>query len=291
MIGSIRHRQRRATGNLLLLPGALWLVVLFLVPLAVMVAVSFGSTNIVNQPVYGWHPGNYTQVMHSDYLQVAVRTLVYGVVTTAISLVVSYPVGYVIARYGGRARGLLISLILLPWLVDYLIRIYAWVVLLSDQGVVNSALHFLGMHGNPPVQFLNTPFAVIGGLVYGYFPFMVLPIYGTLEQLDGSLIEAGRDLYGSSWATFRHVTWPLSRAAAGVGCLLVFLPVLGDFATAQLLGGTSTFMLGNLIGTQFLESGSPNLGAVLTVLLSAALLAAIVIGGRIIGRRNLERIL
>jgi spermidine/putrescine transport system permease protein len=291
MTGSARHRQRRIAGNALLLPGALWLIVLFLVPLAVMVAVSFGTTNIVNQPVYGWNPGNYAQILHSDYLQVAVRTLVYALITTAVSLVVSYPVAYVIARYGGRAKGVLICLILLPWLVDYLIRIYAWVVLLSNQGVVNSFLAFLGVHGNPPVQFLNTPLAVIGGLVYGYFPFMVLPIYGTLEQLDGRLIEAGRDLYGSRWATFRHVTWPLSRAAAGVGCLLVFLPVLGDFATAQLLGGTGTFMLGNLIGSQFLESGSPNLGAVLTVLLSVVLLVAIVVAGSVLGKRNLERVL
>jgi spermidine/putrescine transport system permease protein len=274
------HRYR--LWNLFLLPGALWLLALFVVPLAVVVAVSLATTNIVNQPVFGWNPDNFSQMLEPYYVPLLLRTVGYAGATTVLSLLIGYPLAYTIARFGGRYKSVLVALILLPWFVDYLVRIYAWVVILGNEGVMNGILRAFGLPGDPPVQFLNTPFAVIGGLVYGYFPFMVLPVYAALEQMDPALIEAGKDLYGTPRQTFWHVTWPATLPAVAAGAILVFLPALGDFATAQLLGGANTYMAGNLISDQFQASGYPPLGAALTVALMVVLLVAIVASRRLL---------
>ena len=208
-------------------------------------------------------------------MPVLVRTVAFAAGATVACLVLALPTAYAIARYGGRRKHLLIALFVLPWFVDYLVRIYAWVVLLSPDGLVNSWLRSLGVSGDPPVSFLNTWFAVVAGLTYSYFPFMILPVYAALEALDPRLIEAGKDLYGGRWATFRHVTVPVARAGIVAGCILVFLPSIGDFATAQLLGGPNTYMLGNLIADQF-NGGDWTLGAAMTVLVMSGLLIAIV---------------
>jgi spermidine/putrescine transport system permease protein len=268
-------RSRLALWRIFLLPGVIWLTALFVVPLGLVVAVSLARTNIVGLPDYGFNLGNFRQVFQSYYLPVIIRTLVYALSATAVILLLAYPTAYTIARFGGRFRNALIVCVVLPWFVDYLVRIYAWVVILGNNGLANGILHGLGMHGSPPVQFLNRPWAVIGGLVYSYFPFMVLPIYAALEQMDGQLIEAGRDLYGTGRQTFWHVTLPVTRPGVIAGVVLTLLPCLGDFATAQLLGGSSTYMVGNLIADQFGNVGDITFGSALTVVVMSALLVVI----------------
>ena len=164
---------------------------------------------------------------------------------------------------------MLIAAIVVPFFASYLIRMYAWSALLSDDGVVNSALRKTGLTDG--VQFLNTPYAVIGGLVYGYVVFMILPVYASLERMDVSLIEAGKDLYHGPLRTFLSVTLPATRAGLFGGMLLVFLPALGDFVSAQLLGGPKTYMIGNLIQQQFLEGQNWPLGSAMTVAMMVAL--------------------
>jgi spermidine/putrescine transport system permease protein len=269
----------------MLLPGALWLVLLFVAPFGVVVAVSLGTTDIIGRPILGFYPENYQQVFDPLFLPVMLRSLGFAVATTVLCLLLGYPVAYTIARYGGRYKNLLIILIILPWFADYLVRIYAWLVILGNEGVVNGALEALGFPGSPPVVFLNTPFAVVGGLVYDYLPFMILPIYAALERLNPSLIEAGKDLYGSPAQTFFHVTWPATIQGVVAGAVLVGLPAVGDFATAYILGGPNTYMIGNLIQDQFSGGGYWPFGAALTIVLMAALSVLMVVYLRSASRR------
>lgn len=250
-----------------LLPPGAWLVALYVMPLAIVVAVSFGTVDELGRPVFGWIPGNYDVVFSSTLLWPFVHSILFALATTVLSLLVGYPAAYTIARYGGRYRHVLLGLILLPWFVDYLVRIYAWVVLFGDDGVVNHLLARAGLGGSPPVTFLNTPWAVIGGLLYSYFPFMVLAVYSAVDRLDPALIEAGKDLYGTPWQTFLHVTWPASIQGVLAGCVLVFLPSAGDFVNAQLLGGPGTYEIGNLIQGQFAGGGYWPYGAAMAIVL------------------------
>jgi spermidine/putrescine transport system permease protein len=194
------------------------------------------------------------------------------VATTALCLLIGYPVAYYIARFGGRYKHLLIAAVVLPFFVNYLVRTYAWAALLADEGLVNNWLVELGLSGGP-IQMINTPYAVIGGLVYGYMAFMILPVYGALERMDPALVEAGKDLYGTPWQTFRHVTWPQTFQGVLAGCVLVFLPAVGDFISAQLLGGSDTYMIGNLIQQQFYGANNWPFGAALTIVMMPFLMA------------------
>jgi spermidine/putrescine transport system permease protein len=257
--------------RLALLPGALWLVLLFIAPFAIVIAVSLGTTDILGKPIFGWYPENYQQVFDPLFIPVILRSVGFAAATTVACLVIGYPVAYTVARYGGRFKNLLIVLIILPWFADYLVRIYAWLVILGNQGVVNGLLHSVGFPGTPPIIFINTPFAVVGGLVYDFLPFMILPIYAALERMNPSLIEAGKDLYGSPAQTFIHVTWPATIQGVVAGSVLVGLPAVGDFATAQILGGPNTYMIGNLIQDQFTNGGYWPFGAALTIVMMAGL--------------------
>lgn len=260
-----------------LLPGGLVLGLLFLVPLGLVVAFSFGTVDVLGRPQFGTSVFNYEQVFQPYYLPVLGRTLLLAALTTIVCALVGYPVAYVAVRFAGRFGPVLIAAVVLPWLVDYLVRIYAWKALLADDGLVNGALGALGLG---QVRMLGTQWAVLGGLVYGYFPLMVLPIYAALTQLDPALINAGKDLYGTPRQTFWHVTLPATASGVVGGALLVFLPALGDFATAQFLGGPSSTMLGNLITGQFLESGSQTFGSALTVTLIVLLLIGVAVTSR-----------
>jgi spermidine/putrescine transport system permease protein len=254
----------------LVLPG-LWLLALYLVPIGFIAAVSVATVDFIGNPVYGWNTGNYHEVLSSTFLPPLEHSLLYALATTIICLAVGYPTAYVIARYGGRLRHVLVALLILPWFADYLVRIYAWVALFGDKGLVNGVLHDFGMGGAPPVTFLNTTWAVIGGLVYSYFPFMILPIYAAVERMDSALVEAGKDLYATPFRTFLHVTLPETFQGVLGGCVLVFLPAAGDFANAQLLGGPNQTMIGNLIQDQFSGSGDWPLGSAMTVVFMAIL--------------------
>jgi spermidine/putrescine transport system permease protein len=243
-----------------LFPGAIWLGLFFVAPFVIAVLISLGTTNEFGGVTYGWNTEHYADALDPLFAPVLLRSVGYAAATAALCLLIGYPVAYCIARYGGRRRNLLIAAILAPFLINYLVRTYAWVALLADEGLVNSLL-------DSTVRFLNTPWAVIGGLVYGYLGFMILPIYASLERMDPALIEAGKDLYGSPRQTFWHVTWPQTLPGVLAGSLLVFLPAVGDFVSAQLLGGPDTYMVGNLIQQQFFGADNWPFGAALTIAL------------------------
>jgi spermidine/putrescine transport system permease protein len=250
-----------------LIPGGLWLLLFFAVPLGIVLAISFGTTDDLGAAIYGWYPENYSRAFDPLFLPVLLRSVGYSLATVVLCLVLGYPVAYYIARFGGRHKNILIALVVLPFFVNYLVRTYAWVAILSDEGILNGLLG-----REEPIQFLNNSFAVIGGLVYGYLAFMILPVYAALDRMDPALIEAGKDLYGSRWDTFRHVTWPTTFQGVLAGTVLVFLPAVGDFVSAQLLGGPGTYMVGNLIQQQFFGAENWPFGAALTTLLMLFLL-------------------
>jgi spermidine/putrescine transport system permease protein len=273
--------------HFMLAPAGVWLLVLFAIPLGIVLAVSLGTTDPLYQAVYGWHPGNFADVFDPLFAPVLLRSVGYALATVALCLVIGYPIAYYIARFGGRWKTLLIALVVLPFLVNYLVRTYAWVAILSDEGLVNGILVDTGVAENG-VRMVNTSWAVIGGLVYGYLAFMILPLYAALDRMDPALIEAGKDLYGTRWQTFWHVTWPAAFQGVAAGCVLVFLPAVGDFIAAQLLGGPDTYMVGNLIQQQFLEAQNWPFGAALTIVMMAFLLIWMLVYLRSAGRASGE---
>jgi spermidine/putrescine transport system permease protein len=248
-----------------LIPGGLWLLALFAAPLVFLLALSFGYTDDLGEALYGWNPENYSRVFDADLLPVLVRSVGFALATVVLCLLIGYPVAYYIAIFGGRWKNVLLALVVLPFFVNYLVRTYAWIAMLGDDGLVNGVL-------GGDLRFLNTPYAVIGGLVYGFLAFMILPVYASLDRMDPSLIEAGKDLYGGPWQTFRNVTWPHTMQGVLAGSVLVFLPAVGDFVSASLLGGPDDVMVGNLIQQQFQASDNWPFGAALTVVMMAFLL-------------------
>ena len=264
-----RSAQRTKLWGLLLALPTAWMVTFFVSSMVIVVLLSFGRTTNDGFPAFATSTANYRTLWSDVYLELFVRSLVYALATVVISVLIAYPVAYAIALHGGRYKNVLIAAIVVPFFASYLIRMYAWKALLSDEGLVNSGLGETGLSDG--ITFLNTPVAVVGGLVYGFVVFMILPIYASLERLDVSLIEAGKDLYHGPVRTFFSVTLPATRAGLFGGCLLVFLPALGDFVSAQLLGGASTYMIGNLVQQQFVEGQNWPLGSALTVGMMLAL--------------------
>jgi spermidine/putrescine transport system permease protein len=248
-----------------LVPGGVWLVLLFVTPLAFLLALSFGYTDDLGEAIYGTRLDNYERLIDPAYVPVLLRSVGFALAAVALCLLIGYPVAYYIAIFGGRWKNVLIVLVVLPFFINYLIRTYAWIAMLGDDGLVNGVF-------DTSIRFINTPWAVIGGLVYGFLAFMILPIYAALDRMDPSLIEAGKDLYGGPWETFRHVTWPHTVGGVLAGSVLVFLPAVGDFVAASLLGGPEEVMIGNLIQQQFQASDNWPFGAALTIAMMTVLL-------------------
>jgi spermidine/putrescine transport system permease protein len=230
-----------------------------------VLALSFGYTDDLGEAIYGFEFTNYERVFDPDLIPVLLRSVGFALAAVVICLLIGYPVAYYIAIFGGRWKNVLLALVVLPFFVNYLIRTYAWIAMLGDDGLVNGLL-------DTSIRFINTPYAVIGGLVYGFLAFMILPIFASLDNMDRSLIEAGKDLYGGPWQTFRHVTLPQSYQGILAGSVLVFLPAVGDFVAASLLGGPEDVMIGNLIQQQFQASDNWPFGAALTIVMMAFLL-------------------
>ena len=248
-----------------LVPGGLWLLLLFVVPVVLVLALSFGYTDDLGEAIYDTRLGNYERLVDPDYLPVLFRSAGFALAAVALCLLIGYPVAYYIAVFGGRWKNVLLALVVLPFFVNYLIRTYAWIAMLGDDGLVNGVL-------DSSIRLINTPWAVVGGLVYGFLAFMILPIYAALDRMDPALIEAGKDLYGGPWETFRHVTLPHTIQGVLAGSVLVFLPAVGDFVAASLLGGPEEVMIGNLIQQQFQASDNWPFGAALTIAMMAFLL-------------------
>jgi spermidine/putrescine transport system permease protein len=265
-----RPARRERLWSWLLVPGTIWMSLFFVSALLLIVAMSFGTTDALGNPLFGTSLDNVRAIFQETYLRVILRSFLYAGAASTICLLLGYPVAYVIARHGGRYKNALIAMLVIPFFANYLVRMYGWQTILSDEGFLLTWLRDLGIPAS--FQILDTSGAVIGGLVYGYAVFMVLPLYASLERMDGSLIEAGRDLYGSAFQTFLHVTVPASRAGAYAGLALVFLPAMGDFISAQLLGGPDNLMIGNLIQDKFFAGQNWPLGAALTMVLMVLLL-------------------
>jgi spermidine/putrescine transport system permease protein len=248
-----------------LIPGGVWLLLLFVTPLVFLLALSFGYTDDLGEAIYGTRLNNYERLIDPAYVPVLLRSVGFAVAAVLLCLVIGYPVAYYIAIFGGRWKHVLIALVVLPFFINYLIRTYAWIAMLGDDGLVNGVF-------DTSIRFINTPWAVVGGLVYGFLAFMILPIFAALDRMDPSLIEAGKDLYGGPWETFRHVTWPHTVGGVLAGSVLVFLPAVGDFVAASLLGGPEEVMIGNLIQQQFQASENWPFGAALTIAMMTVLL-------------------
>lgn len=264
-----RSAQRTTLWGALLAVPTAWMITFFVSSMVIIVLLSFGRTTNDGFPVFATSLDNYRALWNDVYLELFVRSFLFAAATVLCSVLIAYPVAYTIALHGGRYKNALIAAIVVPFFASYLIRMYAWKALLSDDGLVNSGLRASGLSSG--IAFLNTPYAVIGGLVYGFVVFMILPIYASLERLDASLIEAGKDLYHGPVRTFFAVTLPATRAGLFGGVLLVFLPALGDFVSAQLLGGANTYMMGNLVQQQFNEGQNWPLGSAMTVAMMLAL--------------------
>jgi spermidine/putrescine transport system permease protein len=258
----------------LLGPAAFWLGLFFLAPLALILAYSFGTSGVYGGLTLGFNPGNYLKVFDPLYLEIAGRTIVIAALSTLICLALGYPLAYFIALRGGRYKNILLILVMVPFWTSLLIRAYAWVVILGGNGIANRALQFLGITDGP-ISLIFTPQAVLMGMVYSYLPFMILPLYATLEKFDLSLKEAAKDLGASRWHTFWRVTFPLSMPGVIAGSILVFIPSAGEFVIPDLLGGSRTVLMGNLIQQQFLNARDWAFGSALAMMLAAILVGAI----------------
>jgi spermidine/putrescine transport system permease protein len=282
---SFFHRHRGLTPYLLLAPGVAWLAVFFIVPLGFLAYQSLQSGNIDFGYAFTWAWGNYWHAIR-DYRAQFVRSLEYAGIATLLALLISYPVAYWIAFRGGRWKNLLLLFIVAPFFVTYLIRTLAWETILSDNGfVVNTlqTLHVLGAGG----RLLATSTAVVTGITYNFLPFMALPLYVSLEQIDGRLIEAAEDLYASKLQAFLRVTLPLSLPGVVAGTLLTFIPAAGDFINAQLLGSPENHMIGNVIQSKFLELTDYPAAAAMSFILMAGILVAVAVYARIVGTEQL----
>jgi spermidine/putrescine transport system permease protein len=280
--------RRRLTPYLLILPGGLWLAIFFVIPMVVMVSVSTQTGSLEEGFKQTFDFSTYS-TMISQYHTQLIRSLVYGLVTTAICIALAYPVAYWIAFRGGRHKSTYLFLLLLPFFVTFVIRTISWQFLLSDNGIV---LGHLKQWGLLPETFhvLATPYAVVGGLVYNFMPFMVLPIYVALERIDGSLLEAASDLYSSPREAFTHVVLPLSLPGVFAGVILTFVPAASDYVNAAILGGTGQVMIGNIIETLYLTNSDYPQAAALSSILLAALLVGIFAYAKALGTRDVMEV-
>ena len=280
------HRRPEAQAWALLGPGAFWLLAFFLVPILIMLAYSVMQRGIYGGVEVGLTLEHYRRFFDPLYLDILRRTFVWSVTCTAICLLLGYPVAYAIAR-AGRWRNLLLFLVVLPFWTSFLVRTFAMIFLMRDTGLVNNWLLKSGMI-HESITILYTPFAVLTGLVYGFLPFMILPIYASLEKLDHSLLEAAEVLGARPGARFRRIILPLSMPGVVAGCLLVFIPALGSFLTADLLGGAKQLMIGNLVQNQFSAARNWPFGSAASFILMALVLVAVLIYLRVRDRAPVE---
>ncbi len=259
----------------LLAPGTIWMLAFFLVPVIVMCAYSVMPRGEYGGVDPGFTLEAYTRFLHPVYLTILERTLVLAIATTVLSALAGYPVAYTIAR-SGRWKALLLFLVVLPFWTSFLVRTFAMIFLMRDTGLINSWLIAAGLR-QEPITMLYTPFAVLAGLVYGYLPFMVLPIYASLEKLDPALLEAAEVLGARPAARFRRVTLPLSAPGLIAGCLLVFIPSLGSYLTSDLLGGAKELLIGNLVQNQFSTARNWPFGSAASFILMIVVLAAVLV--------------
>ncbi len=280
------HRHPSLTPWLLLLPGIAWLAIFFVVPLGYLAYQSLQSGLYPNYE-FTWAFENYSEALSENSEQL-IRSFVYAGIATLLALVVSYPLAYWIAFRAGRWKNVFLVLVIAPFFVTYLIRTIAWQTILADEGPVLDLLKAIGLVAEDG-RLLATTVAVVAGLTYNFLPFMVLPIYVSLEQIDRRLVEAGGDLYASPVQSFLRVTLPLSMPGVIAGTLLTFIPASGDFINAELLGGPNQQMIGNVIQSKFLALVDYPAAAALSFVLMTIILVVVALYARAVGSERLTQ--
>jgi spermidine/putrescine transport system permease protein len=283
MLRKLRE-SKSLQGILLITPTLIFMVGLLIVPLILTAIVSFGRRNADGGVIYTFTLDNYARLIgfstqcdngaatcfSSLYIDILTRSLVLALQTTLLVILLAYPLAYFIARARANQRNTFLFMVLVPLWTNFVIRVYAWMMILRTQGVLNGVLgYFAGLLKIPfvPLDMLYTPGAVLVGMVYEFLPFMILPIYTSLEKIDNSLYEAAADLGASAFQTLRRITLPLSMPGVVAGTILVFIPVMGTFIVSDILGGRQVILVGNLIQRQFLDARDPTFGSAASLIL------------------------
>jgi len=273
--------RRRLVPYWLLVPGAVWLALFFVIPMYFMGELALRTGTFTEGFSSAFEISNFSDGI-SGHTEQLVRSFRYSTAATVIALLIAYPLAYAIALRAGRWKLLLLFAVIAPFFTTYLIRTIAWQTILADQSPILDVLQFFQMVPEDG-RLLATSGAVIAGLTYNFLPFMILPIYASLERLDTSLIEAGKDLYGSSTQTFLRVTLPITMPGIVAGVLLTFIPAVGDYINAELLGGAQNSMIGNVIQSLYLEQRNYPEAAALSFIMMAAILVVVLVYLRLAG--------
>jgi spermidine/putrescine transport system permease protein len=282
---SLRNRITARLGAVVLVaPGVVWLVAFFLVPLAIIFVFSLGTKDAGGHVILD-HLGfqNYVKATRPEYLPAFANSIRYAAITTILSLAIGYPIAYWISRYGGQRKILLLILVMLPFWTSYLIRTYAWMIILRDNGVLNGILQATGLIQEPLIL-LNTDVSVILGMTYGFLPFAILPLFVSIDRLDQNLVHAARDLYASGRGAFLHVTLPLTMPGIIAAALLTFIPAIGDYVTPDILGGAQTTTAAKIVQVLFTSGRDWPYGSAL-----GFILMIVTLGGTLLALRSLRR--
>lgn len=281
-----RQRFNRLVPWLLLAPGMLWLLIFYVLPVIQMFTYSISTGSLIDGFVMTGSPDAYVTAL-TKFGPQFVNSITYGGLATVFTFLIGFPVAYTIAIRGGRYKNLVLFLVIAPFFTSFLIRTISWKILLGDEGPVLGPLkHVLNILPGT-FSLTSTPVAQVAGLTYNFLPFMILPLYVALEKIDPRLLEAASDLYAGRWATFRRVTIPLALPGVFAGSLLTFIPAMGDYINAELLGTPATRMIGNVIQNRLLLQNDYPVGSALSFILMAAILAAVAIYARLLGTEAL----
>ena len=279
--------MRRLTPYLLLLPGGAWLILFFVIPMGFMLTQSLATGTVDTGFHLTWNFGIYPEVI-GEFWELFVRSAGYALLTTLLTILIGYPMAYTIAFHGGRLKNALLLIVVLPFFVSFVIRTLNWRMILSDNGILFGTLKHLGIL-DPAFQFLATPASVIFGLTYNFLPFMILPLYVAIEKIDRRLIEAATDLFASRRQAFWRVTFPLSLPGVVAGSLLTFIPAVGDYINAAIIGAGNpqVIMIGNIIQFKYLNANDYPAAAALAFVLVAAVMVLVAVYGRAVGTERL----
>ncbi len=285
-MGGFLRRHKRVIPYALLAPGLLWLIVFYVLPGFQMLLTSFWSGTLETGYEFALsNISNYTDAL-AKYSAQFFRSILYGGLATLLTFAISYPLAYTIAFRGGRYKNLLLFLVVAPFFTSFLLRTISWKIILGDTGILLGPLKDAGILPDE-FRLLATPIAVVFGIAYNFLPFMTLPIYVSLEKIDKRLVEAAEDLFATRIGAFRRVTLPLSLPGVFAGSLLTFIPAMGDYVNAQLLGNPDTTMIGNVIQNQFLTQNNYPTASALSFLLMAGILIAVAVYARLLGTDEL----
>lgn len=273
-----------------ILPALLWMVAFFIIPLLFILVVSFSTRGEVGNIVYKFTFGNYTKLLNPLYINIFLKSILIAIYTTMLCLILGYPFAFIIANMNKRIKPILLLLIILPFWTNSLVRTYAMIVLLRTEGIINTVLLHLHII-NIPIHLMYNNTAVMIGMLYMMFPFMVLPLYTSIEKLDKRVLDAASDLGAGPFYKFLKVTLPLTKGGIVSGSILVFIPTLGLFFVTDLMGGSKVMLMSNLIKNQFLTARDWPFGSAISVILIIVMLSVIIYNARIHGTKGTKEVL